>query len=333
MSDLWLKRPLEELQEKIIHARHKKKTRSLDEQLKSGNDIQIASSEIQALEVINMNDDDIELISYGITNGKAGKLWHSPRLVKDGMLCRAIYCVYKNTVDKGSSVPEIGDKTEFLGFTEVHKDRNNQVTVFNITAMLLFTEKGGEIEIESAIVARDMGNSSIIERLIQCLQVLQICRQDPIRGTSKIKIKIRKNQPNLPDDTNYSNYHATIAYKLGFRAPTDKLDRHNNISSSLGMFNKIESNGNVIRMPKYTRKVAWIKHYNSIQLPCVESSKIKNQRKERLFLRCVKEAIRGLADKPANHTWKSSSRDYIASIESNINSNRSEISGDHNDQQ
>ena len=216
MGDLWLKEPLTTLHQSIVRSHNKKETRSMTDDLKSGNDLQLASSEIPALDVINMNHDDIELISYGVTNGTAGKLWHSPRFVEDGMLSRAILSVFRNTDDVDLPEPIVGDKTEFLGFTEVHKNRDNQIMAFNITAMLLFTENDDEIEISSAIVARDMGNSSMLERLIQCLQVLQMRRNTHLRGTSKIKINIPKNAPGGPRDPNYSNYHATIAYKLGF---------------------------------------------------------------------------------------------------------------------
>ena len=95
-GDLWLKDPIQKLHEKIRQSMGKARTRSMAEDLRIGDDIQMASSNIPALEVINESDNDIELISYGIAQYDPCKLWHLARISKNGILSRSIlplfYC-------------------------------------------------------------------------------------------------------------------------------------------------------------------------------------------------------------------------------------------------
>ena len=177
MNVLWLKVPIKKLHGKICQSRRKKETRATADDLRVGNDLDIASSYIPAGSVINMVDDDVELVHYTITTKDYCYLWHSGRFYNDGMLIRAIKAVLQNSDNGTIPVPKtFKPKTEFLGFTEVYRDGNHNIIAFNITAMLLFRDEDGSIEIDAAIVARDMGNSSMLERLIQCLQVLQMQR-------------------------------------------------------------------------------------------------------------------------------------------------------------
>ena len=114
-----------------------------------------------------MVDDDVELGHYSTATKDHCYLWHSGRFYDDGMLIRAIKAVLQNSDNGIIPVPkDFKPNTEFLGFTEVYRDGNHNIIAFNITAMLLFRYEDKIIEIDAAIVARDMGNSSMLERLI-----------------------------------------------------------------------------------------------------------------------------------------------------------------------
>ena len=175
--------------------------------------------------MIDVVHDDIELIHYGIINKDTGKLWYSSSIFEDGMLSRAIKAVLANSDNDKIPIPEtLPAGTEFLEFTEVYRDRRHNIMAFNITAMLLFRNDKNVMEdeegtlIESAIVARDMGNSSILERLIQYLQVLQMQRSKISVEKQQLTIKTPWIKHDRALDPNYSNYQAPIAYlKGGFK--------------------------------------------------------------------------------------------------------------------
>ena len=60
-----------------------------------------------------------------------------------------------------------------------------------------------------------MGHYSMLERLIQCLQVFQIFKKITPCGTSGITIKFPKLSYRYSHDLNYSNYYTHNAYTMG----------------------------------------------------------------------------------------------------------------------
>ena len=98
--------------------------------LRIGDDIQMASINIPALEVVNQSDDDIELISDGITHDDPCKSWYSARVPKDGMLHHSIIWIF-----------------------EVYIDSNYKMWAFGLIGVLILDASDAEISIGAAIVA------------------------------------------------------------------------------------------------------------------------------------------------------------------------------------
>ena len=118
-------------------------------------------------------------------------------------------------------------------------------------------------------------------------------------------------------DPNYSNYQAALAYVRGGFTQT-KLDR----SDPDILMRRLCSDGVVLRMPKYTWKIAWIKHYNAI-------SPVPRQGgqgdKIMFYKNIVKDIISELSLQPSNHMWKSNSRDHLTCIEGFISTVREKL--------
>ena len=273
--------------------------------------------------MIHLAHDDIELIHYGIVNEDAGKLWYSSSIFEDGMLSRAIKAVLANSDNDKIPIPETFTDTEFLGFVEVYRDCRHNIMAFNITAMLLFrNDKGmmGDEEgtlIESAIVVRDMGNSSILERLIQCLQVLQMQRSKISVEKQQLTIKTPWIKHDRALDPNYSNYQAPIAYlKGGFKQY--RIDR----SNPENLMRTLCRDGVVLRMAQYTWKIAWLKHYNAIS-PVPRN--IGQNDKKTFYKSIVAAIIKALSLQPSNHIWKSHAREYLSLIEDYIAATRNRL--------
>ena len=323
MEDILLKKPIKALNAKIFSTERHKTTRATTEELRTGNDLSLASSYISALHVIDVAHDDIELIHYGIINKDTGKLWYSSSIFEDGMLSRAIKAVLANSDNDKIPIPETFTDTEFLGFAEVYRDRRHNIMAFNITAMLLFRNDKGMVGdedgtlIESAIVARDMGNSSILERLIQCLQVLQMQRSKISVEKQQLTIKTPWIQHDRALDPNYSNYQAPIAYlKGGFKQY--RIDR----SDEDNLMRTLCSDGVVLHMAQYTWKIAWLKHYNAIS-PVPRN--IGGKDKRSFYKSIVQKIINALSKQPTNHIWKSTTREHLTRIEDYIVATRNRL--------
>ena len=65
---------------------------------------------------------------------------------------------------------------EFLGFVNVYVKPTAERTIqaFNVIGMVLFCFSRNTTELGSLVVAREMRNSSMQERLIQIVQILQL---------------------------------------------------------------------------------------------------------------------------------------------------------------
>ena len=303
MADLWLKDQIKELHVKICQSRRKKNTRATADDLRVGNDLDIASSYIPADSVINMVDDDVELVHYSTATKGHCYLWHSGRFYEDGMLIRAIKAVLENSNNGIIPVPkEFHRKTEFLGFTEVYRDRNHNIIAFNITAMLLFRHEDKSIEIDTAIVARDMGNSSMLERLIQCLQVLHMERTKLPVDDLQLTLMIPKGKQFHALDPNYSNNQAHIAYSRGGFKHTQTVPIHNVDYPHVLHMREVRSNGVMLRLAKYTWLGAWLKYYNAISLVAKNDNEGQNQgTKIHRYRKTLFDVINVLAREPANH--------------------------------
>ena len=149
----------------------------------SGNNIFIDSNRVPAIKFISEDHNGAELPSYVRSfDEKTCCLWHASRIAKGGMMWHAILSVIANSDrpqeerDTGEQFLHEAEDIELLGFFEVYYKENADrlIAAFNITAMLLFSYVPKWTEIRVAIVSRDMKNSSILERLVQVLQVLQI---------------------------------------------------------------------------------------------------------------------------------------------------------------
>ena len=302
MADLWLKKPMKELQEMICKSRRKKNTRATADELRVGNDLDIASSHIAADSVINPIDDDVELIHYSSVTKDHCYLWHSERFYVDGMLIRAIEAVLRSSDNGIVPVPkEFHPDTEFLGFTEVYRDGNHNIIAFNITAMLLFRYDNKSIDIETAMVARDMGNSSMLERLIQCLQVLHMERTKLPVDDLELTLMIPKGKVFHASDPNYSNNQAHIAYIRGGFKHTQTVPTHNVNYPQVITMRIVKSGGVLLRLAKYTWMEAWLKYYNAISLVAKNDQRksiqgTKIQRNRKLFF----DVINALASEPSN---------------------------------
>ena len=66
------------------------------------------------------------------------------------------------------------DDVEFLGFVNVYVKPNAERTIqaFNVVRMVLFRFEHNTTEVGSLVVAREMRNLSMQERLIQIVQIL-----------------------------------------------------------------------------------------------------------------------------------------------------------------
>ena len=75
------------------------------------------------------------------------------------------------------------DDVEFLGFVNVYVKPNAERTIqaFNVVGMVLFRFEHNSTELGSLVVAHEMQNSSMQERLIQIVQILQLRRHSSAR--------------------------------------------------------------------------------------------------------------------------------------------------------
>ena len=71
---------------------------------------------------------------------------------------------------------EHANNVKFLGFVNVYIKPNAERTIqaFNVVGMVLFRFSRSTMELGSLVVSREMRNSSMQERLIQIVQILQL---------------------------------------------------------------------------------------------------------------------------------------------------------------
>ena len=84
----------------------------------------------------------------------------------------------------------------------------------------------------------------------------------------------------------------------------------------------LHSNGVVLRMAKYTWKIAWLKHYNAIS-PVPRN--IGQNDKKTFYKSIVAAIIKALSLQPSNHIWKSHAREYLSLIEDYIAATRNRL--------
>lgn len=246
----WMMRPISTLAKNILAMSRRPSTRATAADVASGNDIFIGSSHLGLLEFVSFAQDDIELIDFLSSMGETARVWHSSKLIKDGMMWRSITSVLVN--ESGSSgealqfLTDHESDVEFLGIVSVHTKPNvdRTITAFNIHSMMLlrYDKKGSFTEIGCIITSRDLLSSSMQERLVQICQVLQSCRY----GRAEVKIKIPLSSKRIDTETKASLISA------GFTFPT--------------MENCICSGSSILLMAKYTYGLAWMKYYDIIRL-------------------------------------------------------------------
>ena len=153
-----------------------------------GNDIFVGSSQLPAEVFVRKEDDNIELIDYLESLGpNIARLWHSSNIPKDGMMWSAITSVLNNeSRSSGYGMDFLknhADDVEFLGFVNVYVKPNAERTIqaFNVIGMVLFRFEHNSTELGSLVVAHEMRNSSMQERLIQIVQILQLRRHSCAR--------------------------------------------------------------------------------------------------------------------------------------------------------
>ena len=54
----------------------------------SGNDMYVGATHANAIDFVNLQFDDIELIDYVKTLRTSARAWHSQNIIKDGMMWR-----------------------------------------------------------------------------------------------------------------------------------------------------------------------------------------------------------------------------------------------------
>ena len=160
-------------------------TRASVNDIITGNDIHVGATPANAIDFMNLQFDDIELINYVKTLRASARAWHSQNIIKHGMMWRSIVSVLNNEAGSngtGKAFLEEHNDVEFLGFVNVYNKANADRTVqaFHIVAMALFRydQTNKRTVIGCVIATQEMRCSMIQERLIQMVQLLQLCRND-----------------------------------------------------------------------------------------------------------------------------------------------------------
>jgi len=259
-----------------------------------GNDIFVGSSQLPAVEFAQKKDDDIELINYVESLGpNTARLWHSSNIPKDGMMWRAITSVLNNksrSTGYGLAfLKEHADEVEFLGFVNMYTMANTERTIqaFNVIGMVLFHFSSNTMELGSLVVARKMRNSSMQERLIQIVQILQLRRH---------------NRAHVQFSIPSSNSEAKYALKsAGFACvPIEKEDEF------------AVSGKKIVIMAKCSFAQIWMKHHSSISMPD-EDPPLGNPR----FIEAViAEIFKGLTSHPFNLVPKEQAALCVARVNS-----------------
>ena len=151
----------------------------------------VGATHANAIDFVNLQYDDTELIDYVKTLHTSARAWHSQNIIKDGMMWRSIVSVLNNEAGSNGTDKaflEENNDVEFLGFVNVYNKANADRTIqaFYIVAIALFRydQTNKRRVIGCVIAAQEMRSSTIQERLIQMVHYSSSAEMIPALSSS-----------------------------------------------------------------------------------------------------------------------------------------------------